>query len=160
MKKTNKVMLFLCLKVLAADAFNVSVSSVTMNAGESKSISVTANNAAGRLNISSSNSKVATVSPSAIFVDNNSENIVVEAVSAGTAVITVVASKNFATYSDETILEGVKKTITINVIEEDDDEILHSLTRHQRQLRLQHLHQRQLQHHLRQMLLKRVQTIK
>ena len=124
MKKISKILVFLFLmvimpiSVLAGGTFNVSENNITLNVGEKKNIEVTATNAAGKLLISSSNTKVATVSPNAIFPDNNTEYITIEAKSAGKATITVLASDEFATY-DEEILEGMKRTIAVNVIDEN-----------------------------------------
>ena len=124
MKKVSKILGFVFLmitmpiSVLAEGTFSVSENSITLNIGEKKTIGVTATNAAGKLLISSSNTKVATVSPNAIFPDNNTEYITIEAKSAGKATITVLASDEFATY-DEEILEGMKRTIAVNVIDEN-----------------------------------------
>lgn len=118
MKKLIKMLLFILIlfpiKILAAGGFNVSSSNITMYVGETKSITVSASNSAGRLDISSSSS-AASISSSSIFLDNDSVSISITGNSIGSSIIKVVASSNFATY-DEEILSGQTKTITVNVI--------------------------------------------
>jgi len=67
--------------------------------------------------ISSSNAGVASITPGSIFIQNpdSSGNITITGNSIGTAIVSVVASDNFATM-DEEILSGQTKTITVNVI--------------------------------------------
>lgn len=104
-------------KVCAAGGFGVSNSSISMYPGETKTITITSNNAVGRLNISSSNSGVASVGPGSIFIQNpgSTGSITITSNSVGTATISVVASENFATM-DEEILAGQTRTITVNVV--------------------------------------------
>ncbi len=109
------LMLLIPINVVAAGGFNVSTSSITMYVGESKTVTISASNSAGRLDISSSNSGVAGISASSIFLDNDSGSITISANSVGSASISVVASANYATY-DEEILGGQTKTITVNVL--------------------------------------------
>ena len=107
---------FVPFSASAAGGFSVSTSSITLHPGESTSFSVTASNAAGRINISSSNPGVASVNTGAIFLDLDSGSVVVTAGSLGSATISVVASSNFATYDEEN-LGGQSRTITANVVE-------------------------------------------
>lgn len=104
-------------KVCAAGGFGVSSSSISMYPGETKTITITSNNAVGRLNISTSNSGVASVGPGSIFIQNpgSTGSITITSNSVGTATISVVASDNFATM-DEEILAGQTRTITVNVV--------------------------------------------
>ena len=108
---------FIPFKVYAAGGFGVSSGSISMYPGETKTITITSNNAVGRLNISSSNSGVASVGPGSIFIQNpgSSGSITITSNNVGTAIISVVASDNFATM-DEEILAGQTRTITVNVI--------------------------------------------
>lgn len=119
MKKVYSLILILMLlipiNVFALGGFNVSTSNITMYVGESKTITISSSNSAGRLDISSSNSGVAGISASSIFLDNDSGSITISANSVGSASISVVASANYATY-DEEILGGQVKTVTVNVI--------------------------------------------
>lgn len=111
------IMIFVPFKVYAAGGFGVSTASISMYPGESKTITISTNNAVGKLNISSSNGGVASVSTGSIFIQNpgSSGSITITGNSVGTATISVVASSDFATM-DEEILEGVTKTITVNVV--------------------------------------------
>ncbi len=104
-------------KVCAAGGFSVSGSSVSMYPGETKTITITSNNAVGRLNISSSNSGVASVSSDKLFIQDSGStgNFTITSNSVGTAIISVVASEHFATMEEE-YLTGLTKTITVNVV--------------------------------------------
>lgn len=104
-------------EVFAAGGFSVSSSSISIYPGESKTITISTDNAVGKLNISSSNGGVASVSPSSIFIQNpgSSGSITITGNSVGTTTISVVASDNFATM-DEEILTGQTKNITVNVV--------------------------------------------
>ena len=122
MKKKYLIILLLTMilmpfKVFAAGGFGVSSTSISMYPGESKTITISTNNAVGKLNNSSSNGGVASVSPGSIFIQNpgSSGSITITGNNVGTATISVVASDNFATM-DEEILAGQTKTITVNVI--------------------------------------------
>lgn len=126
MKKKYLIILLLTMiiipfKVFAAGGFSVSTTSISIYPGETKTITISTNNAVGKLNISSSNGGVASASPGSIFIQNpgSSGSITITGNSVGTATISVVASDNFATM-DEEILAGQAKTITVNVIEKTE----------------------------------------
>lgn len=126
MKKKYLIILLLTMiiipfKVFAAGGFSVSTTSISIYPGETKTITISTNNAVGKLNISSSNGGVASASPGSIFIQNpgSSGSITITGNSVGTATISVVASDNFATM-DEEILAGQAKTITVNVVEKTE----------------------------------------
>lgn len=126
MKKKYLIILLLTMiiipfKVFAAGGFSVSTTSISMYPGETKTITISTNNAVGKLNISSSNGGVASASPGSIFIQNpgSSGSITITGNSVGTATISIVASDNFATM-DEEILAGQAKTITVNVVEKTE----------------------------------------
>lgn len=126
MKKKYLIILLLTMiiipfKVFAAGGFSVSTTSISIYPGETKTITISTNNAVGKLNISSSNGGVASASPGSIFIQNpgSSGSITITGNSVGTATISIVASDNFATM-DEEILAGQAKTITVNVIEKTE----------------------------------------
>lgn len=108
------VAIFAPFKVFAVGGFNVFPASIKLRPGQSATFRITATNAAGKLNISSSNPGVASVGASSIFLDNNSETITVVAGSVGSATISVVATSDFATY-DEEILAGQTRRISVTV---------------------------------------------
>ena len=77
-------------KVLAAD-FSISATSNTVTVGNTITLRIdgTSSGLTGRFNISTSNANVLSISKSNVWIENNSESIVITAKSAGTAVITV-----------------------------------------------------------------------
>lgn len=115
------VVLLICvlpLNAFAAGSISVSTGSITLKPGESSAFSVIANNAAGRVDISSSDSSVVSVGSGSIFVDSGegasaSTSISVKAGNAGTAVITVHCTSETMTYDGE----GLERSysITVNV---------------------------------------------
>lgn len=115
---TLLAILLLPIKGFALGGFSVSSTNINMYSGETKTINITSDNAVGKLNVSSSNSAIASVDTGSIFIQNpgSSGSITITANSIGTAIISVVASSEFATM-DEEILEGQTKTITVNVVE-------------------------------------------
>ena len=108
------------LKAFAVGGFSVSTQNITLHPGESASFSITASNSAGKINLSSSNTNIASVDTDTVFLDINSEDIAVKANNIGTVSIIVTASSNFATY-DEEILEGQSYEIAVNVIDKDPE---------------------------------------
>ena len=104
-------------KVFATGGFGVTTTSVSMYPGESRTVTITTSNAVGRLDISSTNGGVASVSPGSTFIQNpgSSATITITGNAVGTATVNVVASENFATM-DEEILAGQTRSISVNVI--------------------------------------------
>lgn len=100
--------------VLAAGNISVSTSNLTITKNTSSAFTITANNAAGRLDITSSNPSIASVSTSSIFLDMQSNTITVYGHEEGTTTIKVHAS-DVTTYDDED-LSGKTYTININVV--------------------------------------------
>lgn len=98
----------------AAGSVSVSTGSLSIQKGSSGSFSVIATNAAGRVDISSSNPSVATVSTGSTWVENGAVGITVNAVGAGTAVITVNCTD--VSDTDFNLITGAR-TVTINVSE-------------------------------------------
>ena len=82
MRKINiKIILLLCVisimtifipsEVEAAGGFSISRSSASLNPGGTTTITISASNCAGQFTITTSNSSVATVSTSSIWLDNS-----------------------------------------------------------------------------------------
>ena len=122
-KLVVKILLILSLCFMPWDAFaaggiSVSRSSVSLTKGGSATITISVTNAAGRINISSSNGAVAAVSKSSEFVDAYQETrnytFTISAKAAGSAVISVIPV-DVATY-DKEVVSGTR-TITVNVTE-------------------------------------------
>lgn len=103
-------------KVSAAGGFGVSSSGVTLHPGESTTITISSNNAVGRLDVSSSNSNVASVSKGSVFIKTpgSSENFTITANKVGSATVSVATTGNFATMDEEIITDT--KNIYVNVV--------------------------------------------
>ena len=114
MKKILKLLLFIMIfasaRVYAAGSVKVSPGSISLQPGGSKNITITASNAAGRVDISSSDTSVATVSTTSQWVENGSVTVKVKAVGEGTAQI-IVKLTDVASF-DGKVLTGNK---TVNV---------------------------------------------
>ena len=104
---------FLPMNALAAGSITVSTTKLNITKGKSASFAITANNAAGRIDISSYDPSVASVSNSSIFLDMQSSTITVTGNSAGTTIIKVQAT-DATTYDDEDI-SLTTYSITVNV---------------------------------------------
>ena len=104
-------------KVFASGGFSVSPSSISMYPGESRTVTINSDNSVGKLNISSANSGIASVSTGSVFIQTpgSSQSFVISAGAVGATTISVVASNDYATM-DEEILVGQTKTITVNII--------------------------------------------
>ncbi len=115
----EKLSLFMVLTFLfpvvvnAAGGINVSTKSISMEPNTTKTFSISASNAAGRVDITSSDSSIATISSTSTFLDNNSVNIIVTGKRVGVATIKVTAT-DVATYDMEEIKTSY--TITVNVV--------------------------------------------
>jgi hypothetical protein len=78
MKKIKYLLLALALllvlpfKVYAAGGISLSTTSLSIEKGSSATFKVSANNAAGRIDISSANSGIASANKTSEFLDNNS----------------------------------------------------------------------------------------
>jgi hypothetical protein len=95
--------------VYAAGGLTVSNTSVTIVKGSSATITVTASNAAGRVDISSSGSAISAVSKSE-WLENSSTSITFTGVTAGTAYIYVNPS-DMATFDEAAINDGYLEEI-------------------------------------------------
>lgn len=104
------VAIILPVKTLAAGSITASPTNVTITKGGSANVTVKANNAAGRLDISSSNAKIATVGTSSVFLDNQSQTIKIRGKEVGSTTV-VIKKTDVATY-DSQVLTG---NIVINV---------------------------------------------
>ena len=100
-------------KVFAAGNMVVSTGSISLTTGGSTTFTVSANNAAGRVDISSSNGGVASVSTTSAFLDNSAVTVTVTARAAGSAVIMIRAT-DMTTYDDES-LTGTSRAVSVNV---------------------------------------------
>lgn len=98
------------LPIAEAANFTVSKSNVSIENGKSSTITIKAPTHTGRIDIVSSNSNVATVSDSSLWLENNSKTITISAKSVGSATITIKGE-----LYDESIGEEAEYSRTINV---------------------------------------------
>ena len=101
------------LNVFAQGGVSISTSSLNITKGESKTLTITANNSAGRIDISSADNGIASVSKSSSFLDMTSDTITVTANNVGSTTIKVYIT-DMTTYDDED-LSGKTYTINVNV---------------------------------------------
>ena len=101
----------------AAGGFGISTSNVTLTKGQSSTITISVTNAAGRIDISSSNPAVASVSKSSEFVDAYAETrnytFTITGNASGSAVITV-SPYDLATYDKEVVSGARQINVTVN----------------------------------------------
>lgn len=108
-------MLGICFitNVFAQGDVSISTSSLNITKGETKTFTITANNSAGRIDVSSSNNNVVSVNKTSTFLDMSSDTITVNANNVGNAIIKVHIV-DVTTYDDEN-LSGKTYTINVNV---------------------------------------------
>ncbi len=99
-----------------ASSLQVSPDSLSIKQGNIVGLKITADNCAGRVDISISDSAVATISSTSLFLDNSTETIMVTGINAGNASITVNITD--VTGYDLKAITGVK-TIPVYVYEPD-----------------------------------------
>ena len=105
-------------KVYAAGGITVSPGSINLQPGSSKTITITATNAAGRVDISSSNPSVVTVSKKSSWVENGKVTVTIKAVGEGNAKINVKLT-DVATF-DGKVLTGTKTVTVVSKKKEAD----------------------------------------
>lgn len=100
------------INVNATGNYTISLSSTSVTKGKSVTLYIKANNCAGRFDISSSDSTVASISETYSFIDNATNTITISGLNSGTATITVKASD--VTDYDGNTVSGTK-TLTLKV---------------------------------------------
>ena len=104
--------------VLAEGSYTISYNTSTLTYGDSLTVSIKANNATGRFNISSSNTSVATVSTDSVWLENNSQSITIKSVGAGTSTITISPADVADSETGDDITSALgTKTINLTVKE-------------------------------------------
>ena len=120
MKKILKYLLtilfsftLICENVFAAN-YSISVTSSSVTVGNSVTLRVNGSGLTGRFNITSSNTSVATLSGSSVWVENNTQSITIKTKNVGTTVITVTPTDGISdTMGNEASLSTKKITITV-----------------------------------------------
>ena len=113
------LLLVLPFKVYAAGGISLSTTSLSIEKGKTASFKVTANNAAGRIDLSSANSSIATANKTSVFLDKDSVTVTVTAKEVGSTTINV-ALTDVSTYDEEEKTGTL--TVTINVTEPKKEE--------------------------------------
>ena len=125
MKKIKYLLLALALllvlpfKVYAAGGISLSTTSLSIEKGSSATFKVSANNAAGRIDISSANSGIANANKTSEFLDNNSVTVTVTAKEVGRTTINIVLT-DVSTFDEEEKTGTL--TVSINVVEPKKEE--------------------------------------
>lgn len=118
---TFLIMLFIVPKsVFGVGNITISTSNINIVKGSSANFTITATNAAGRVDITSSNSSIATISQSSVFLDMQSSTINVVGNSVGTTTIRVYVTDG-TTYDDED-LTGRVYNINVTVVEPNNNQ--------------------------------------
>ena len=119
MKRISKYLLtivfsfgLLCSSVFAAD-YSISVTSNTVTVGNTITLKINGSGIIGRFNVSSSNSSVASLSNSSVWVEDNSQQIKISTKNTGTTVITVTPGSTSDTLGNDLSLTSKKITITV-----------------------------------------------
>ena len=100
--------------VVFAASYSISVTSNTVTVGNSVTLKVNGSGLTGRFNVSSSNTSVASLSGSSVWVENNTQSIKITTKKAGTAVITVTPTDGISdSMGNEASLSVKKITITV-----------------------------------------------
>lgn len=120
MKRIIKYLLTIILsfslvnEMVFAASYSISVTSSSVTVGNSVTLKVNGSGLTGRFNISSSNTSVATVSSSFVWVEDNTQSITIKTNKVGTAVITVTPGDGVSdTMANEVSLSSKKITITV-----------------------------------------------
>jgi len=123
MKKIFKYLLtiifsfgLVCNSVFAAD-YSISVTSNSVTVGNTVTLKINSGGLTGRFDVSSSNSSVASLSNSYVWLENNTQSITISAKKAGTAVITVTPDPGGVSDANGNEPKLSVKKITITVKE-------------------------------------------
>ena len=103
-----------CNSVFAAD-YSISVTSSSVTVGNSVTLKINGSGLTGRFDVSSSNSSVASLSNSFVWVEGNTQSITIKTNKVGTAVITVTPDPGGVSDSTGHEPKLATKKITITV---------------------------------------------
>lgn len=107
------MLIILPISVSASGSIAPSTRSLSITKGGTATFTISANNAVGKVDISSSNSGIATVNRSSEWLENNSITVTVSGISAGTTTINVRLS-DAATFDEEELSGNYSITVTVN----------------------------------------------
>lgn len=106
------LLLFMPCIIFAAGSVKVSTTSISVEVGKTATFKITANNSTGKVLISSSDSTIASVNKSSIWVDKDSQTITVTGKQVGTATISVKLD-DVATYDSQVLNNTYKITVKV-----------------------------------------------
>lgn len=134
MKSIRKICLFLILFVfsivnVSAATYNASIGSRNLTKGGSTKLTIKGSDLAGRFNITTSNSSVASISEDRVWIDNSSYSITINALNVGTTTITVVPADVSGYNSSADGLKSQSFNVTVSLPrEKSSDNNLSNLT--------------------------------
>ena len=105
--------------VFASGDVTVSKSSITLEVGSSTTFEVKANNSAGKVTVTSSNSSIVTIDKSSEWLDNSSLKVKVTAKKVGNAEIKV--SVNAASYDEKEIIKSYTIKVNVNPVRSNNN---------------------------------------
>lgn len=98
-----------------AYGYDISVTSNSVTVGNSITLNIKGSGIAGRFNITSSNTNIATVSSGSVWIENNTQSITLNTKNTGTVNITITPGSITTTDENPQDVSLSAKTITINV---------------------------------------------
>jgi len=105
------ISMLICNMVFAAGIFSVNKSSIELKEGKTSTFTIDGATATGKVEISSSDTSVATVSSSSVWLEKSSSTITVTAQKAGTATITVTGLVADEKGIEDTVTRTIKVTV-------------------------------------------------
>lgn len=124
MKKIDKITKYLFFVFISfiifsesvfAYGYNVTVTSNTVTVGNSITLKISCEGLGGRFNVTSSNSNVASLSNSSLWVENNTQSITISTKQVGNATITIIPSNVSTSDADAKDVTLDNKVIAITV---------------------------------------------
>ena len=112
--------IFISNTVFAAGNFSVNKSSATIKEGKTTTFTIDGSSATGKVNITSSDVTVATVSSSSVWLENSSSTITITGKKAGTATITVSGKVSDSKGEESVITKTISVTVEAEKIDNGD----------------------------------------
>lgn len=123
------VCMFININYINAASYSISVGNKSLSKGNSTKLTISGSDVTGRFNVTSSNSSIVSISEDRAWIENDSYSITLNAVSVGTATITVTPSGVSDSSGNKTELSSKTITITVSLPrEKSSDNNLKSLT--------------------------------
>lgn len=123
LKKINKylILTLVAFNMFAGSVFaygyDINITSKSVTVGNSVTLKITGDGVGGRFNITSSNTAVASLSDSSVWVENNTKSITINTKKAGTTTLTITPGSISTTDDSPRDITLDKKTIVLTVNE-------------------------------------------